>query len=310
MSITLNHARELYELPFLDLIERAREVHKKHHDSRAIKLCTALSIKTGNCPEDCAFCSQSAHHQTTIIPERLMPVEQVLSYARNAKEAGVNSICLGAAWRGIPKGESFERVLEMVAEVSKMGMKVCASMGLVTVDQARALKEVGCHEYNHNLDTSQEFYSTIITTRRYEDRLAAIDALRDAGLALSCGGILGMGESIVDRLSLVCNIANLKNQPQTIPLNALQAMPGTPLAGRTPIDPVEYIRIVAVTRILIPRAVIALAAGRIDMSREMQVLCFAAGANALYVGTKILTVKLPGQDADMAMLESLGFQLQ
>lgn len=307
MSVLLKKAQALYDLPFLELMEVARGVHRKHNESRDMKLCAALSIKTGNCPEDCAFCSQSAHYQTTVIPEALLALDQILTFAKNAKEAGVNSICLGAAWRNIPKGEAFERVMEIVNVVSDLGMQVCASMGGVSYEQALALKDAGCSEYNHNLDTSREFYGEIISTRTYEDRLRTLEHLQRAGLALSCGGILGMGESIEDRLKLICNVTEWN--PKTVPLNALQPMPGTPLGKRDPIDPLEYVRIVAVCRVLNPEAVIAVAAGRLHMSREMQVLAFGAGANAIYVGNKILTVKLPKQDEDLVMLENLGFKL-
>lgn len=306
MSLSLEDLQHLYQLPFNDLIKQAYEVHQQHHKVNSIHLCGSLSIKTGNCPEDCAYCPQSVHHQTDVTQEALLNPDTVLNTALYAKTLGVMHFCLGAAWSYVPKGSAFERVLQIVKKVHSAGLQVCCSLGSISAAQAQTLFEAGCTTYNYNLDTSPEFYPHIITTRTFESRYQTLQMLRQSNLKISCGGILGMGESIKDRLNLIYLISQLSPQPEMVPLNALVSIEGTPLEQQTFIDHFEYIRIVAIARIAMPKAIIALAAGRYKMSSETQALAFFSGANAIYIGERILTTPTPDFSADLTMLAKLG----
>ena len=297
---------ELYERPLLDLVFRAAEVHRRHNDPHEVQLCTLLSIKSGGCPEDCAYCPQSTHFQTEVTPGRLMRSEDVLAAARSAREAGSTRFCMGAAWREVADGKGFERVLDMVRGVRDLGLEACCTLGMLTEEQAQRLAEAGLSAYNHNLDTSEDFYGNIITTRTYEDRLETIRHVSAAGISVCCGGILGMGESAEDRVELLCTLANLDPQPESVPINALVPVEGTPLGGETPLDNFDWIRAIAVARILMPRAKVRLSAGRLTISAEAQALAFLAGANSIFTGEKLLTTPNPEMEADRALLDKLG----
>lgn len=308
MKYSLQEIQTLYNLPFPILLQKAHEVHQQHQKVGYVQLCAALSIKTGSCPEDCAFCPQSAHYNTFVKPEKLLEPEEVIPKAEKAQQEGATQFCLGAAWRKIPKGPSFEMLLDIVSGVKALGLNVCCSLGSVSCDQARALKEAGCSEFNHNLDTSREYYKKIITTRPYEERLQSIANIRKAGLRVSCGGILGMGETIEDRLKLLMEINHFDPHPEAMPINALQAVKGTPLGHLPFIDSFEFVRIIALARILMPKALVSLAAGRPQMSCEMQALCFSAGANSFYFGEKILTTDAGDRGESLKLLQSLGLK--
>jgi biotin synthase len=296
----------LYHKPFLDLVFEAAKVHRAHHAANELQLCTLLSIKTGGCPEDCGYCSQSAHHKTDVKKEPLWDVEGVLNQARIAKENGSTRFCMGAAWRSAKKGEAFDNVLAMVKGVREMGLEACTTLGMLTYEQAQQLKEAGLTAYNHNLDTSEEHYSKIVSTRTYKDRLETIENVARAGISLCCGGILGMGESEEDRISLLHRLANLNPQPESVPINMLVPVAGTPLENAKAIDIFEWIRCIAVARILMPRAMVRLSAGRLTISREAQALAFMAGANAIFTGDKLLTTANPGANEDQALMQELG----
>ncbi|HTB81253.1 MAG TPA: biotin synthase BioB [Opitutaceae bacterium] len=298
--------RKIYELPLPELLFRAQETHRRHHDPAAVQLCTLQSIKTGRCPEDCKYCPQSAHYNTGLDPEPLMDTNAVLSAARAAREGGASRFCMGAAWREVRDGAQFDSVLDAVRGVSALGLEVCCTLGMLTEPQAGRLKEAGCSVYNHNLDTSREYYPEIITTRTYDDRLATLAAVRQAGLQVCCGGILGMGEAVDDRLKLLQELANLDPQPDSVPINALVPVPGTPLGENASIEPFEFVRIIATARILLPRAMVRLSAGRTAMSDELQALCFIAGANSIFLGDKLLTTPNPERSEDMQLLGRLG----
>jgi len=306
MSLSFTDLESLYQLPFNDLIKQAHEVYKLHHAVNTIHLCGSLSIKTGNCPEDCAYCSQSVHYKTYVSKEALLDTSDVLKIVLYAKTLGVTHFCLGAAWSYVPKGSAFQKVLEMVRKVYSTGLQVCCSLGSISENQTQALLEAGCTTYNYNLDTSPEFYPKIITTRTFDSRYQTLQIIRKSNLKISCGGILGMGESISDRLKLIYFISQLSPQPEMVPLNALVAIEGTPLNQEPFIDPLEYIRIVAIARIAMPRTIIAMAAGRYKMSFELQALAFFSGANAIYIGERILTTPTPDLNADLNMLAKLG----
>lgn len=303
---SLAELERLYQLPFNELIKKAHEVYAEHHAVNTIHLCGSLSIKTGNCPEDCGYCPQSVHHEAAIDKESLHHPSEVLKAALNAKKMGVKHFCLGAAWSRVPKGKAFQTVLEIVSELNNIGLQVCCSLGSISADQAQALLAAGCTTYNYNLDTSPEFYSKIITTRTFEFRYQTLQMIRQSGLQVSCGGILGMGETIADRIKFIYVLSQLSPQPEMVPLNALVAVEGTPLGHMPFIDSIEYVRIVALARIAMPRAVIALAAGRYKMSTEMQSLAFFSGANAMYIGKRILVTPTPTLNADLDMLAKLG----
>lgn len=306
MSLSLKDLECLYQLPFNDLIKQAHETYQQYHTVNTIHLCGSLSIKTGNCPEDCAYCPQSVHYKTNVSPEVLLNPDDVLKIALNAKTLGVTHFCLGAAWSRVPQGHAFQKVLDMVKKVYHTGLQVCCSLGSISLEQVEALLEAGCTTYNYNLDTSPEFYPKIITTRTFESRYETLQRIRRSNLKISCGGILGMGESIADRLKLIYLISQLSPQPEMVPLNALVAIEGTPLAQKTFIDSFEYVRIVAIARIAMPQTIIAMAAGRYKMSFETQALAFFSGANAIYIGERILTTPTPDLNADLNMLTKLG----
>ncbi|MGH9749765.1 MAG: biotin synthase BioB [Candidatus Polarisedimenticolia bacterium] len=306
MSPTLRDtAQTLYRLPLFDLIERSHAVHRAHHDPADIQRCALLSIKTGGCPEDCAYCPQSAHYETGVGRDPLLGVDAVRRAARAARADGAQRFCMGAAWREVKDGEEFERVLDMVRAVAAEGLEVCATLGMLTPAQAGRLKEAGLHAYNHNLDTSRAHYGTIITTRTYDDRLDTLRAVRAAGLTVCSGGILGMGETVDDRCALLAELASLEPQPESVPINMLVAVPGTPLGGAAPIDPLDLIRTIAVARILMPRSRVRLSAGRLSLGREAQILAFYAGANSIFLGERLLTTPNPEPGEDHALLQAL-----
>ena len=306
--VSRDTVRGIYEAPLPDLILRAMLVHRRHHNPRLVQHCTLSNIKTGGCPEDCAYCPQSAHYKTGVKAGKLLDVEEVVAQARAAREAGSTRFCMGAAWRGPRDGAEFEQVLEMIRRVRELGMETCVTLGLLTADQARRLAEAGLKAYNHNLDTSPEFYGEIITTRTYEDRLATLRHVREAGIEICCGGILGMGESREDRIGLLAELANLDPYPESVPINALVPVEGTPLGSQEPIDGLEMVRAIATARILMPKARVRLSAGRMNMSAETQALCFLAGANSIFTGERLLTTPNPGLDRDAALLNRLGLE--
>lgn len=304
---TRAEAQELYDLPLTELLFRAQEVHRDHQPRDAVQLCTLLSIKTGACPEDCAYCPQSARYDTGVEAERLMDVEDVLSKARQAKEAGASRFCMGAAWRSPKKGsQQFERVLDMVRGVREIGLEACATLGMLDDEQTQQLKDAGLTAYNHNLDTSEEYYGEIITTRTYEDRLQTIQRVADAGISVCAGGIIGMGEGIHDRIGMLVTLANLAPQPESVPINALVRVEGTPLADEDPVSSLELVRLCAVARLMIPNARVRLSAGRSALNREAQLLCFMAGANSIFFGDKLLTTGNPDHEADLSLLREAG----
>jgi len=298
----------LYGLPLTELLFRAQTVHRRHHDPAVVQRCTLLSIKTGGCPEDCGYCPQSAHYPTGVARQELMDKDAVLSAARDAKEAGSTRFCMGAAWREAKDGHGFDRVLEMVEGVAELGMEVCTTLGMLTADQARRLKQAGLTAYNHNLDTSAEFYPQIIKTRTYQDRLDTLAHVADAGIAACCGGIVGMGESSRDRCALLAQLGRLRPHPESLPVNLLVRTPGTPLEGAPDLDPLELARTVACARLVAPKARVRLSAGRLALSAEAQALCFLAGANSIFSGEKLLTSPNPGVDEDAALISRLGLR--
>jgi len=305
---TRGEIREIYGLPFNELLFRAQTVHRAYHKADEIQMCRLLSIKTGGCPEDCAYCPQSAHYSTGLERESVLDVEEVLAAARRAKNEGATRFCMGAAWRDAPHGREFDAVLTMVRGVAETGMEVCCTLGMLTDEQARALKSAGLTAYNHNLDTSPEFYGEIIHTRVYEERLRTIAAVRNAGITVCCGGILGMGESAEDRVSLIEQLAQLNPHPESVPINMLVRAEGTPLANAADLDPLVMVRTIATARITMPRAMVRLAAGRLQMSREAAALCFLAGANSIFTGEKLLTTPNPEKSEDEALLRDLGLK--
>lgn len=305
-AASLESIRELYALPLPELIFRAQQIHRKHHDPAGVQLCTLQSIKTGRCPEDCHYCPQSAHHATGLDPAPLMDPAEIVASARAARDSGAARFCMGAAWREVREGPQFDSVLAAVRGVAELGLEVCCTLGMLTEDQAVRLREAGCAVYNHNLDTSREFYPSIISTRTYDDRLHTLAKVRKAGLQVCSGGILGMGESVDDRLRLLHELANLDPQPDSVPINALVPVPGTPLEGASPVDPFEFVRVIAVARIVMPRAMVRLSAGRAKMNDELQALCFIAGANSIFLGEKLLTTPNPERSEDLELLGRLG----
>lgn len=302
---SLAEVKVIFELPFNELLFQAQTVHRQNFDPNAVQISTLLSIKTGGCPEDCKYCPQSVHYDTGLEPERLMDVEAVVTAARRARQAGASRFCMGAAWRN-PKGKNFERVLEMVQRVRAEGLETCATLGMLDETQAAELKRVGLDYYNHNLDTSPEFYGDIITTRTYDDRLKTLTHVRDAGINVCCGGIVGMGESRADRVSMLCELANLPEHPGSVPINQLVKVEGTPMAEQTDIEALEFVRTIATARVLMPASYVRLSAGRSGMTDEMQALCFFAGANSIFYGEKLLTTGNPDTARDDALFEKLG----
>lgn len=298
----------IYRTPLPELVFQAQGVHRQYHAPDRVQTCQLLSIKTGGCPEDCAYCSQSAHYQADVTRQKLLDAQHVISVAREAAQRGVTRFCMGAAWRQAPEGGEFESVLEMVRGVSALGMEVCCTLGMLTDGQADKLKEAGLTAYNHNLDTSPEFYGSIITTRTYSDRLNTLAAVRKAGITVCCGGILGMGESESDRIGLLHQLATLGPHPESVPINMLVRVQGTPLGNVLTLDPLEMVRAIASARILMPASRVRLAAGRKQLSREAVTLCFLAGANSIFVGEKLLTTPNPAPDEDERLLQELGLK--
>jgi biotin synthase len=302
---TRGEVRALFELPFPELIFRAQRIHRQNFDPAEVQISTLISIKTGGCPEDCAYCPQSVHYQTSVKAEKLMRVDAVVAEARAAKSAGASRFCMGAAWRE-PKDRDLDQVCEMVAGVKALGLETCATLGMLTQHQARRLKTAGLDYYNHNLDTSPEYYGAIITTRAYQDRLDTLGHVRDAGIHVCCGGIVGMGESAEDRIGMIATLANLPEHPESVPINLLVKVEGTPLASEGVLDPIDFVRTIAVARITMPKSVVRLSAGREDMREETQALCFLAGANSIFYGPKLLTTPNPERDRDRRLMDKLG----
>ncbi|MGH9480812.1 MAG: biotin synthase BioB [Terriglobales bacterium] len=305
---SLDEVSQIYRSPLLELIERAHAVHRQAHPDGEVQLCQLLSVKTGGCPEDCAYCPQSARYATGVEAGKLLDHATVMYAAERARAGGATRFCMGAAWRQVKDGPEFERVLAMVRGVAGLGLEVCCTLGMINASQARQLAEAGLTAYNHNLDTSPEFYGQIITTRTYDDRLQTLEHVRQAGISVCCGGILGMGESEADRIRLLATLANLNPPPESVPINALVSVEGTPLGGQVPVRGVEMARAIATARVLMPASKVRLSAGRLELSDEAQVLCFYAGANSIFVGDKLLTTRNPGVDHDQALLASLGLK--
>ncbi|WP_206861868.1 biotin synthase BioB [Lysobacter changpingensis] len=299
--------RALFDLPFPELLHRAATVHRANFDPAEVQVSTLLSIKTGGCPEDCGYCPQAARYHTGVEATKLMSTEAVLEKARQAKAAGASRFCMGAAWRS-PKDRDIPKVAAMISEVKSLGLETCATLGMLSADQARALKDAGLDYYNHNLDTAPEFYNAIIHTREMQDRLDTLSHVRDAGMKTCCGGIVGMGDRRDQRAGLLQTLANLPAHPDSVPINRLVQVEGTPLAGTELLDPFEFVRTVAVARILMPRSMVRLSAGRESMSDELQALCFLAGANSIFYGEKLLTTGNPDTERDMALFDRLGLR--
>lgn len=302
---TTESVTALYDLPFIELIFRAQTVHRQHFNPNEIQLSTLLSIKTGSCPEDCSYCPQSGHYDTGLKKESLLDIKATLEEAARAKESGATRFCMGAAWRSPPK-KDFPAVLEMIKGVKALGLEACVTLGMLDKEQTAALREAGLDYYNHNLDTSPEYYKKITTTRTYEDRLQTLENIREAGINTCCGGIVGMGETRQDRIAFLLQLANLPKAPESVPINRLMAMKGTPLEHVEQIDHLEFIRTIAVTRIMMPTSYVRLSAGRDTMSEEMHALCFMAGANSIFSGDKLLTAPNPETDTDAVLMRKLG----
>ncbi len=302
---TRDNVKTLFDLPLMDLLFQAQTVHRENHDVNCVQLSSLLSIKTGACPEDCAYCPQSARYKTGLKTERLMPVDQIVEAAKQAKANGAGRFCMGAAWRS-PKDDDIEAVAQAVAAVKELGLETCATLGMLTEQHAEKLTQAGLDYYNHNLDTSPEFYGEVITTRTYEDRLATLENVRRSGMKVCCGGIVGMGETQQDRIGLLATLANLDPPPESVPINNLVKIPGTPLAETENIDSFDFIRTIAVARILMPKSYVRLSAGRDEMNDEMQALCFLAGANSLFYGDQLLTTGNATVDHDRRLFERLG----
>jgi len=297
----------LFDLPFTELVFRAAQVHRQNFASDEVQISTLLSIKTGGCPEDCGYCSQSATHETGLKASKLMDIQAVLADAKAAKDAGATRFCMGAAWRS-PKDKDLDKVCEMVEGVKAMGMETCVTLGMLTPDQATRLKGAGLDYYNHNIDTSPEYYKEIITTRTYQDRLDTLECVRDAGINVCCGGIVGMGEAESDRVGMIHALATLPAHPESVPINALVAVKGTRLGESAPIDGIDFVKMIAVARITMPKSFVRLSAGRGEMSDETQALCFLAGANSIFYGDKLLTTPNPEESSDMKLLARLGMK--
>ena len=306
---TVEAVAELYDLPFNDLLYRAHEIHREHFAAGEIELATLLSIKTGGCPEDCAYCPQSVRYQTGVEADALMPLPQVLERARAARAAGATRFCMGAAYRS-PKRKDLDQIALMVREVRALGLETCATLGMLSAEQAQQLKAAGLDYYNHNLDSSEEFYSQIISTRSYQERLDTLAAVRDAGMNVCCGGIVGMGETVRDRAQMLVTLANLPQHPESVPINQLVRVAGTPLAQAQEVDPLDFVRTIAAARVMIPKAHVRLSAGRSSMSDEVQALAFLAGANSIFYGEKLLTTGNPEVEQDRALLARLGIRAE
>jgi biotin synthase len=300
--------KALFATPLLELVYQAATVHRAYHSPNEVQVCTLLSIKTAGCPEDCGYCSQSVHHKTDVAPQKLLDTEAVLEAAKEAKAKGSTRFCMGAAWRNVRDGKQFDRVLEMISAVDAMGLEVCCTLGMLTEEQAKRLQQAGLSAYNHNLDTSENFYDQVVTTRTYQDRLDTLRHVRNAGISVCCGGIIGLGESIEDRVDLLHTLATMPKPPESVPINALVAVPGTPLENQQRVSTFELVRMIAVARILMPESMVRLSAGRLEMSAEEQALCFLAGANSIFAGDHLLTTPNPDYDTDMTMFEALGLK--
>ncbi|MGL4381291.1 biotin synthase BioB [Vibrio misgurnus] len=302
---TVAEVNALLDQPFMDLLFEAQQVHRKHHPHNHVQVSTLLSIKTGACPEDCKYCPQSAHYRTDVEKERLMEIERVLDAAQKAKNSGSTRFCMGAAWKN-PKPRDMPLLKQMIRGVKEMGLETCMTLGMLTPDQAQQLAQAGLDYYNHNLDTSPEFYGNIITTRTYQDRLDTLSHVRDAGMKICSGGIIGMGESVNDRAGLLVELANLPTQPESVPINMLVKVKGTPLEQVDDVEPFDFIRLIALARIMMPKSAVRLSAGREQMNEQMQALCFMAGANSIFYGCKLLTTPNPAEDSDMLLFKKLG----
>jgi len=308
-SWSLEDALKLYQLPFFDLIEKAHSMHKEFFEKNTLQASTLLSIKTGGCKEDCAYCPQSSKYVTSVSAQKMMTLDDVLIKAQAAKQAGATRFCMGAAWRA-PHAKGIEVVCEMVSKVKEMGLETCATLGLLDESQALSLKEAGLDYYNHNIDCSSDFYPKVISTRTFQDRLDTLENARKTGLKICCGGIIGMGETTEDRLKMLITLANMEEPPESVPINQLIPIPGTPLAQNQKVDPFEFIKMIAIARIMMPKSYVRLSAGRESMDDCMQALCFYAGANSLFFGEVLLTAKNPSMDKDLDLLQRLGFKLE
>ncbi len=305
---SIEEIREIYNKPLLDLIYEAATVHRKYNETSEVQVCTLLSIKTGGCPEDCAYCPQAARYHTDVSVQSLMKTDDVLLHAKKARDAGSTRFCMGAAWREVRDNKDFDRVLEMVREVNALGMEVCCTLGMLTDEQAKKLAEAGLYAYNHNLDTSSSYYSEIITTRTYDDRLKTLDHVRNAGVTVCCGGIIGLGEKHEDRIQMLQTLASLPSHPDSVPINALVRIKGTPLENNPKVDIWDMVRMIATARIIMPATMVRLSAGRTEMSLAEQALCFMAGANSIFAGDKLLTTPNPSFEEDNLMFELLGLK--
>jgi biotin synthase len=303
---TLAEVRKIHDSPLFELVDRARATHLRFHAPSEVQLCTLLSVKTGGCPEDCAYCPQSSHYQTSVRGEAMLKVDEVLAAAERAKQHGATRFCMGAAWREVKDGPGFERVLEMVRGVKQLGLEACVTLGMLSADQAERLKAAGLDAYNHNLDTSRDYYRSIISTRGYDDRLRTLANVRKAGITVCSGGIIGMGESVDDRCAMLVELAKLDPHPESVPINALVRVAGTPLQSLPPVEPLELVRMVATARILMPRARVRLSAGRTELGREAQLFCLYAGANSIFYGERLLTTPNPGPDDDSELIRAAG----
>ncbi|MEO6052465.1 MAG: biotin synthase BioB [Chthoniobacterales bacterium] len=311
MSYSLGQLEEIFHQPFFDLLQKARAVHSQHWQENEVQLCTLLSIKTGGCSEDCSYCAQSSRYQTDVSAQRLMKTEDVLPIAEQAKASGSTRFCMGAAWKGVRDGDrKFEDVLGTIREVSKLGMEVCVTLGNLTPVEAGKLKEAGVTAYNHNIDTSPEYYSKIVSTHTFDDRLSTIAAVQGSGMSLCCGGILGMGETVTDRLKMLQVLTSFNPQPESVPINCLVPIAGTPMENSLPVDIFDLVRQIATTRITLPKSKVRLSAGRKLLSREAQALCFFAGANSIFYGDKLLTTENPEGNEDLSLLETLNLKPQ
>ncbi|WP_287181748.1 biotin synthase BioB [Mesorhizobium sp.] len=304
---TQTEARALHDAPFNELLFRAQTIHRENFDPNKVQLSRLLSIKTGGCPEDCGYCSQSAHHESGLKASKLMEVKRVIAEATKARDAGATRYCMGAAWRS-PKPRDMDAVVAMVEGVKALGMETCMTLGMLDLEQAARLKQAGLDYYNHNIDTSERYYTEIISTRTFADRLDTLANVRDSGIKVCCGGIVGMGEEPVDRIDMLVTLANLPEHPESVPINMLIPIDGTPLADARPIEPIEFVRVIALARIMMPKSHVRLSAGRTAMTDEMQALCFFAGANSIFVGDTLLTADNPGEDKDTLLFQRLGIE--
>lgn len=305
---TIQEIKDIYHLPLIELVHRAQLVHRQHNDPLKVQKCTLLSVKTGGCSEDCAYCPQAARYQTSVESEKLMRVPDVLARARKAKEDGSTRFCMGAAWREVKDNRQFDDILEMVRGVKALGMEVCCTLGMLKPEQAKKLKEAGLHAYNHNIDTSEDYYSEVIGTRTFDDRLNTLEAVRQAGISVCTGGIIGLGETEADRLSFLQRLASFEPHPESVPINALVPVAGTPLEDQPPVEPLLLVRVIATARLLMPTTRLRLSAGRLSLSDEAQMLCFMAGANSIFSGEKLLTTPNPEVDRDAVTFAAVGVE--